>query len=302
MEFERNKSVPDDSAPHRGRTAIPSYDRDMRPLPEGNITEPDAAVAIVHATEGGGSVLLMRRSERADDAWSGHWSFPGGRREPQDADLVETALRELEEECGVRLGRDRLEESLPPAVARRSAGRFLLVAPFVFRIGQQLPVKPHPAEAADAIWVPLPMLLDPARHLISCVPGRPATMRFPAVALDGAPLWGFTYRLITEWLGLGPAAGAAEQAGFAAACEVLDFLVASGVALEHDWSDQAVSVEDAVQPVKIAAVRGTIPVAMVFDRFCAPRSYIPQLNLLEVRPDRIRLAGLAYEYYEIRRA
>ena len=60
-----------------------------------------------------GRVLLMRRAERADDSWSGQWSLPGGRREPGDLDLVETALRELEEECGIRLGRDQLEQALP---------------------------------------------------------------------------------------------------------------------------------------------------------------------------------------------
>ena len=27
-------------------------------------------------------------------------------------------------------------------------------------------------------------------------------MRFPSVELDGTPLWGFTYRLIADWLGL----------------------------------------------------------------------------------------------------
>ena len=43
-------------------------------------------------------------------------SFPGGRREPKDCDLLHTALRELEEECGIHLARERLEAALPPAV------------------------------------------------------------------------------------------------------------------------------------------------------------------------------------------
>jgi 8-oxo-dGTP pyrophosphatase MutT (NUDIX family) len=279
-----------------------SYDRNMRPLPERNTGEPEAAVAIVHAGQADGSVLLMRRAERAGDAWSGHWSFPGGRREPEDADPVATALRELEEECGIRLGRQCLERPMPPAVARRAAGRFLLVAPFVFRVERELPVTPDPAEAADAIWVPLATLLDPSRHLISCVPGRPPAMRFPAVLLDGAPLWGFTYRLITDWLELGPAPAVAGEAGFAAAREVLDFLLAGGATLERDWSGGTVVVDGAAQPVRTAAVRGVIPVAEVFERFCAPRERIPHFNLLEVRPDRIRLAGPGYELYEIRGA
>src|SRR5215472_6528479 len=46
---------------------------------------PEAAVAIVHARgapsgSDAESVLLIRRTERPNDPWSGHWSFPGGRR------------------------------------------------------------------------------------------------------------------------------------------------------------------------------------------------------------------------------
>jgi 8-oxo-dGTP pyrophosphatase MutT (NUDIX family) len=52
------------------------------------MAEPDAAVAIVHARGAADSVLLIRRAEREADPWSGHWSFPGGRREPEDRDPV----------------------------------------------------------------------------------------------------------------------------------------------------------------------------------------------------------------------
>jgi 8-oxo-dGTP pyrophosphatase MutT (NUDIX family) len=164
--------------------------------------EPDAAVAIVHA-RAADSVLLIRRAERDADAWSGHWSFPGGRREPADPDLLHTALRELEEECGIRLARERLETALPPAVARRKVGRFLLVAPFVFGVDGEEPVKLDPQEAADAMWVPLNVLRDEERHALRSVPGLPPDLRYPSIELKGVPLWGFTYRLIADWLAAG---------------------------------------------------------------------------------------------------
>jgi 8-oxo-dGTP pyrophosphatase MutT (NUDIX family) len=151
--------------------------------------EPEAAVAIVHARAPEECVLLIRRTEREGDSWSGHWSLPGGRREPGDADLVETALRELHEECGVRLGRDQLETRLPDAVARRRAGRHLLVAPFVFRADCHFETTLDPDEAVEAFWIALGTLLDPARHTLRPVPGRPPEMLFPAIELNLVPLW-----------------------------------------------------------------------------------------------------------------
>src|SRR5512133_3644657 len=98
------------------------------------MAEPEAAVAILHAREPEESVLLIRRAEREGDSWSGQWSLPGGRRDSGDVDLLHTALRELEEECGIRLRRAELEAALPERLARRRVGPFLLVAPFVFRV------------------------------------------------------------------------------------------------------------------------------------------------------------------------
>jgi 8-oxo-dGTP pyrophosphatase MutT (NUDIX family) len=103
-----------------------------------DMAEPQAAVAIVRARVPRESILLIRRAERQDDSWSGHWSFPGGRRDPDDLDLLHTALRELEEECGIRLDRKHTGATLPPVLARRRAGPFVLVAPFVFDVDDEL--------------------------------------------------------------------------------------------------------------------------------------------------------------------
>ena len=251
------------------------------------MTEPDAAVAIVHARGAADAVLLIRRAERESDAWSGHWSFPGGRREPQDRDLLHTALRELEEECGIRLSREQLETALPPAVARRRVGRHLLVAPFVFAVERELPTSLDAREAAEALWEPVPWLRDPARHALQPVPGLPPQVRFPAIDLNGVPLWGFTYRLIADWLDLNPRVQPIEEAGFQAARDLLDALMRHGCVLDHGWAD------------RLAAIKGPIPVELVWEHAAAPARHIPWMNMLEVRPDRIRLVGLAFEEYLI---
>jgi 8-oxo-dGTP diphosphatase len=251
------------------------------------MTEPEAAVAIVQAGGPDGSVLLMRRAEREGDSWSGHWSFPGGRRAPEDPDLRWTAQRGLEEECGIRLTPAHLEAALAPTVARRKVGRFLPVAPFLFQVDYELATTLDPREAAQALWVKRSVLVDPARHCLRPVPGRPREMLFPCIELEGAPLWGFTYRLITDWLGL----GADMQAGLQAASEVLAFLASQGLRIECHWENEGAA--------KIASVVGEIPVDRVLAHFGMPGRHVPAINCLEVAPGHVRILGPAFEEYRI---
>jgi 8-oxo-dGTP pyrophosphatase MutT (NUDIX family) len=252
------------------------------------MTEAEAAVAIVHARGPRESVLLMRRSERESDSWSGHWAFPGGRRDPRDPDLLRTALRELEEECGVRLRRRDLEAELPARYARRKEGAYVLVTPFVFRTEGELSAVPDALEAAEAAWLPLDVPRDPARHLLLPIPGLPREVRYPGIELNGGPLWGFTYRLISDWLGL---EAAPDRTGLEAASLVLEFLLGHGLRLVRGWVEEGQG--------RAARMSGAIPVSAVLDRFAGPGSHVRSINCLEVRPDRIRIAGPLFEDYFI---
>jgi len=167
-----------------------------------SMADPEAAVAIVRARGPEESILLIRRTERAGDPWSGHWSLPGGRREPEDPDLLHTALRELAEECAILLTPGQLEVALPASSVGRLLGPHMLVAPFVFSVDQELPTIAHPDEAVEAVWIPVRVLRDPSRHAVQSVPGMPPDVQFPGIELNGVPLWGFTYKLVTGWLGV----------------------------------------------------------------------------------------------------
>jgi hypothetical protein len=57
-------------------------------------------------------------------------------------------------------------------------------------------------EAVEARWAPLQLLRDPAQHRWQPVPGRPQSEHWPGIELGSVPLWGFTYRLICQWLGI----------------------------------------------------------------------------------------------------
>ena len=112
-------------------------------------------------------------------------------------------------------------------------------------------------------------------------------MRYPSIDLDGLPLWGFTYRLITHWLGLDTPV----QSGIESAGRVLQFLVSRGAALQSGWIES--------EGRKVATVRGAIAVPDVLAHFSTPGHHVLSINRLHVKEDAILIAGPKFEEYVI---
>src|ERR1700741_4973269 len=77
-------------------------------------------------------LLMIKRAEMEGDPWSGHIACPGGRMEPRDRDLEQTAIRETWEETGVDLERHgRILGTLDDIRPRSPHLPPLVIRPFV---------------------------------------------------------------------------------------------------------------------------------------------------------------------------
>lgn len=159
-----------------------------------------AAVAVIVAPNPD-SVLLIRRAERVGDPWSGHMGLPGGRLDPADSDLGQTALRETSEEIGWQLDRRQLLGTLPDVWPRTPLPRLIVVRPFVFAVSER-PDLVLSGEVAETFWVPVTELRDPAVYRETVIELRGERRGFPAFHLGHHVIWGLTERILTPLLAL----------------------------------------------------------------------------------------------------
>ena len=164
-----------------------------QPIPEGK-----AAAVLVPVFERGGEghLLYIRRSENVSH--QGQVAFPGGRVEPVDRHLGDTALREAYEEVGIEPATVDMLGSLP---AKNTMVSGYVVAPFVGAIPVPRGLRHDPREVAEVFTVPISALLDPryrGRHEINRADGRP--LKFPAIHFGGQTIWGLTYRITLDLL------------------------------------------------------------------------------------------------------
>ena len=158
-----------------------------------------AAVAlIIRADAGRGpEILFIRRAEHPQDPWSGHMAFPGGREEPSDGNLLQTAYRETREEVALDLAiRAELIGQLDglPAIARGQRTG-LTISPFVFELRDQAELTLN-GEVAEAVWAPLEPLFTGERATTFPYDIAGQHVELPAHEVAGRLVWGLTHRML----------------------------------------------------------------------------------------------------------
>ena len=126
---------------------------------------------------------------------AGEISFPGGRRDAEDADLMATALRETHEEVGLPAESVELIgalEPIPTIVTGYAIHPFVGIVPSNFRW------KPSDREVAEVIDLPLPAVAAgyQRRRLVR----RGAAIRTDTYVVDQHMIWGATARIVSDLL------------------------------------------------------------------------------------------------------
>jgi 8-oxo-dGTP pyrophosphatase MutT (NUDIX family) len=178
--------------PSRVRQALASHP--ARSV-ENEALRPAAVLLPLYVRNGVDHVLFTRRTEILNHH-SGEISFPGGGRHPEDPDLKATALRETEEEMGIRPADVSVLGRLDDFVSIHG----YRVTPFVGTFPWPYPFRVNDREISEVIEVPLADLTDPAvfrkedwRHK-----GRLHPVYFYTVGRH--EIWGLTAAILRQFL------------------------------------------------------------------------------------------------------
>jgi 8-oxo-dGTP pyrophosphatase MutT (NUDIX family) len=142
------------------------------------------------------SVAILRAEYNG--VHSGQVSLPGGKREPSDRDIIETALRESFEETGIDPESVDVLGRLTPLYINRSN---YIIFPVVGYTGRRPEFRPDVTEVQEIIEFRIADLLGPEKviHRSLSFP-KGFTFRVPGFELGPHFMWGATAMIVSEFL------------------------------------------------------------------------------------------------------
>ncbi|MFW5938044.1 MAG: NUDIX hydrolase [Halanaeroarchaeum sp.] len=158
----------------------------------------DAAVLVpVIERPSGAHLLFIKRGDHLGEH-PGQMGFPGGGHEPSDANLRETAIREANEEVGLRREEIDFVGQLDDT---RTTSRYA-VTPFVARVPDRV-YHPDRREVSEVAILPVDELTDHENYEAE----RREHPRYGDVlvhffTVDGYTVWGATGRMLVHFLEL----------------------------------------------------------------------------------------------------
>ncbi|MBD3255061.1 MAG: NUDIX domain-containing protein [Candidatus Lokiarchaeota archaeon] len=106
------------------------------------------------------NLIMIKRTTRKGDRYSGEMAFPGGRYERKDKSLKETALRETEEELGIPRENIKILGCLDDHITPK----FSVITPLVAYIDQDQAMTPQPEEVQEIVKIPINFFAQRKRY------------------------------------------------------------------------------------------------------------------------------------------
>lgn len=171
----------------RGFPRIPRYD------------STEAAVLILlYPVEGIIHTVFIQRPEY-EGVHGGQISFPGGKKEPDDTDLLQTAFREASEETGINQGDLKIVGALTPLYIPVSN---IVVTPFVGWLEKKPLFTPEAKEVVFIIEADIRSFLDNSIIKIKPFEIRGELIDIKYFDYNGNIIWGATAMILYELLTL----------------------------------------------------------------------------------------------------
>ena len=158
---------------------------------------PASVLLLLYPKDGEYCILLNKRSQRVEHH-KGEISLPGGARDPEDRDPLDTALRETEEEMGINRSDVTILGELDEVVTRSH----FKVNVYVGTIPYPYPFNPSADEIAEVLEIPVADLNEPLNHRVETrlEDGVPVTSR--SYAYNEHLVFGATAKILQQFLEL----------------------------------------------------------------------------------------------------
>jgi 8-oxo-dGTP pyrophosphatase MutT (NUDIX family) len=158
--------------------------------------KPSAVLVPVFRKDGKYHLLFIQRTERVEHH-KGQISFPGGAHKKADGSLLNTALREAEEETGLSPADVDVLGQLDDALTATSN---YIISPFVGLIPYPYPFKPDKWETDELIEIPVEAFLkkDCCYETLTIQSGKEIETLF--YDSGDKSIWGATARILQQFL------------------------------------------------------------------------------------------------------
>lgn len=131
-----------------------------------NISRSSAVAFIIRELENGELCVLLTKRTSSLSSYASDVCLPGGMYDTLDDNVVNTALRESQEEVGIDPGDLTLISTLPPFCIGLGAEKLdpIAVTPVVFWLNKNKELQVNTAEVDVAFWTPLSFFLSTDHH------------------------------------------------------------------------------------------------------------------------------------------